>query len=345
MNIVYDNLIYSLQKAGGISTYWSELSKRLISDNADVYFIESENNNIARKNISIAKDRLIKDRGLPLLINRFLPLPLPAFKEKFIFHSSYNRITTNKKAVKVTTIHDFVHEKFYGGMRKILHSYQKSKCLNTADMIITVSENTKKDLLNIHLGISPDRIKVIQNGVSDDFFITEKTHYDKQYLLFVGSREHYKNFNFIVKLLKEVPGFDLYIVGKVLNKAEKQLLITNIPERFKLFSNIDNNQLNTLYNSAYALLYPSLYEGFGIPLLEAMKAGTPFIALNKSSIPEVAGEAGVLIDDLDIDNFKQAIYNIESKRNEYVLKGLQQVKLFSWDKCYHETIKLYRDLI
>jgi mannosyltransferase len=345
MKIVYDNLIYSLQKAGGISTYWSELSRRLIRDHADAYFIESENDNIPRRDVPIEKHQLIKDRNYPLIINRFLPVSLPSFKEKFIFHSSYNRVISNKTAIKVTTIHDFVHEKFYRGTRKFLHSYQKGKCLNTADIIITVSENTKRDLLSLHPSISTDKVRVIQNGVSDDFFITERVHHKKPYLLFVGSREHYKNFDFIVKLLKEMPEFDLYIVGKPLNKTEQQLLIANIPGRFQLFSGIDNNRLNLIYNSAYALLYPSSYEGFGIPLLEAMKAGTPFIALNKSSIPEVAGKAGELIDELDIDNFKQAIYKIDSNRDKYILNGLQQVKLFSWEKCYQETIKLYRDLI
>jgi mannosyltransferase len=102
-------------------------------------------------------------------------------------------------------------------------------------------------------------------------------------------------------------------------------------------------ELNALYNNAFALVYPSSYEGFGIPVVEAMKAGCPFIALNKSSIPEVAGDAGVLMDDLTIDFFNEALSRIKTDRDEIIIKGLNQVSNFSWEKCYYETLKIYKE--
>jgi mannosyltransferase len=345
MNLIYDNLIYSLQQAGGISTYWAELSARLIRDEIDVKFIESENINIVRKELNIPNKNILQDRSLPLIINRFLSLPLPKIHNSFIFHSSYNRISGNKNAIQVMTIHDFVHEKFYSGLRQKLHTYQKNMALKNAQLILAVSENTKRDLLEYHPEINEADIKVIYNGVSEDFqMFSDKTEVPLPYLLFIGSREHYKNFTFVVNLLKELPGFHLYIVGRPFTEAESSQLSV-LKGRFKLFNNIDNIKLNELYNNAYALLYPSSYEGFGIPLLEAMKCGLPFIALNKSSIPEVAGKSGVLLEALDIDLFRDAVQFIDLNRKILVNKGLEQAKQFSWEKCYQQTVSVYQNLI
>src|SRR6201999_3833775 len=99
---------------------------------------------------------------------------------------------------------------------------------------------------------------------------------------------------------------------------ELTLLNQFIPSRWKIFNNIDNAKLNEIYNYAYALLYPSSYEGFGLPLIEAMKAGTPFIALNSSSIPEVAANTGILLDELDVELFKLAIISADANRTKLV---------------------------
>jgi len=344
MKIHYDNLIYSLQRAGGISTYWSELISRMLRDQEDVSFTEAANHNISRKNISIPQESILSIEQTQTLISRFQRIALP-FKEDFIFHSSYNRITNNPKAKQVVTIHDFVHEKFYNGIRRYLHLHQKNKSIHAASKIITVSENTKRDLLHYHPQLSSHDIVVIYNGVSADFYpLKDKLKPDKPYLLFIGSRAYYKNFSFTIDLVKQHKNFDLFIVGSVLNKKEKTELNSKLPGKWKLFSGVDNETLNVLYNNAFSLIYPSAYEGFGIPLLEAMKAGVPFIALNKSSIPEVAGQAGVLVDELNIHQFSKAINTIETHRDSIVAKGFDQAKEFSWEKCYRETKGVYQSL-
>ncbi len=345
MKIYYDNIIFQLQKAGGISTYWTELIAHALRDNVDINFIDSPNENLSAQKLNL-NGRIVENIGSPLILNRFKSIHLDKVKSDFIFHSSYNRISPNKHAKNVVTIHDFVHEKFYGGVRKFLHSTQKTNALNIAEKIIAVSENTKADLLKMHPKIAPAKVEVIYNGVSEDFYRLDSIkHNGKPFLLFIGSREHYKNFDFSIKLVKELPDFELYVVGQPFTKKEEQLITKTIPGRFKVLSNIDDRELNILYNQAFALLYPSSYEGFGIPILEAMKAGLPFIALNKSSIPEVAGDAGILVDELDIEAFKQAINNIANERDIYVAKGLERAKLFSWDKCYRQTMELYSKLI
>jgi len=345
--IVLDNLVYNLQRAGGISTYWYELSSRLIRDEMDVRFIQSqkENHNIAQRSLNIDPGLLIPGKWPSNIINRFKPVKLSDFNDPFIFHSSYNRITSNKKAVHTVTVHDFIHEKFYNGPRRFLHSYQKTQAINKAAKIIAVSNNTKKDLIEFYPNVDPANIHVIYNGVGDDFFIINKAENTKPYLVYVGSREGYKNFNFTVQLMKELKDFELYIVGKPLIKDELKLLEDNIKGKYRFFSNADNSQLNNIYNNAFALLYPSSYEGFGIPLLEAMRTGLPFVALNKSSIPEVAGNAGELLDELDIDLFKYAINKIDQNREKYITEGLKRAAQFSWEKCYRETIEVYKKLI
>ncbi|RYD79948.1 MAG: glycosyltransferase family 1 protein [Sphingobacteriales bacterium] len=344
MRIHYDNLIYSLQRAGGISTYWSELTSRLLRDGADISFSESPGKNIARGSLSIPESKIFQAKNKQTLLSRFQRISLP-FKDPFIFHSSYNRVTNNPSALQVVTIHDFVHEKFYNGLRRYLHLHQKNKSIHAAVKIITVSENTKKDLLEFHPNLPEANIIVIHNGVSNEFVpLAQRIEAQRPYLLFIGSRAYYKNFSFAIDLVKKNIKFDLFIVGSGLNKMEESELKNKLPNRWRLFSGVDNKVLNEIYNNAFAVIYPSAYEGFGIPLLESMKAGVPFIALNKSSIPEVAGDAGVLVDALDIHQFSDAIVEVEQNRAQLITKGFAQSEKFSWEKCYLETKAVYQSL-
>ncbi len=346
MKIHFDNLIYSLQRAGGISTYWTELISRLLRDQHEVSFSELPHQNISRQGLDIPEQYLTLTKGKRVLLNRFKVLPLAAEKDPFIFHSSYNRTTRNPNARQVITIHDFVHEKFYRGLRRYLHLYQKNKAIIAAEKIIVVSENTKKDLLHFHPYLQEEHISVIYNGVSTEFYplASEGATANRPYLLFIGSRAYYKNFHFAIDLLQRLREFDFYLVGSALSPQEISLLNQKLSGRWKMFTNIDNPQLNRLYNAAYALIYPSSYEGFGIPLLEVMKTGTPFVALNKSSIPEVAGNAGILVDELDLDAFEAAIRRIQGNETSLSALGQQQADKFSWEKCFQETLQVYQKL-
>lgn len=353
--IVYDNIIFSLQNVGGISTYWYELSHRLINDQQfEPSFLFRRNENVLAKELQIPqKFNIATQKNLPLLIERFRTPSLNKINESFIFHSSYNRGSDNKYAKNVTTVHDLIHHKYYAGIRKWLHNTQKSKALANSDAIITVSNNTKKDLLHFFPNLNPEIVHVVYNGVSDDFYILDDDYqYEipeyqlkENYILCVSSREPYKNFNFVVECVKKMPDFKLYIVGPILTEKDSSMLNLNIPNQWTAFSSISNKKLNELYNHAYALIYPSSYEGFGIPLLEAMNASCPFVALNSSSIPEVAGNAGILLDTLDINEFVKAIERVNIYRKELQLKGRLQVANFSWDKCYKETTDVYKELL
>ncbi|RYF26386.1 MAG: glycosyltransferase family 1 protein [Flavobacteriales bacterium] len=348
MRLLYDNLIYYLQKNGGISTYWYELTTRFLKEEEvllNFYEPQEQTDNVLRSQLAIAPNQILARKVIIPLLDRFLKLP--DFDKAHIFHSSYFR--TPKKTSNttiVTTIHDFTHEKYYQGPRLWLHSYLKDKAITKSDSIITVSQFTKNDLLERYPKINESIVKVIAHGASVDFkpLFNKEVDIQSPFFLFVGAREHYKNFNFAVKLTAACKDFRLYIVGDLLTAKEQQFLIQNLGNRFLVFPNIDRMKLNSLYNRAFCLLYPSSNEGFGIPILEAMQAGCPFIALHASSIPEVAGAAGVLLQRLSIEEALHAVALIASDRQNLINAGIKQAKKFSWDICFNETYNLYRSL-
>jgi mannosyltransferase len=344
--ILYDNIIFSLQNNGGISVYWYELCQRLIQDNRfNKYFLNHQDLNKLGINLEIDKKYLIKQE-----LKYFNNIIMPNVKlEKHIFHSSYYRFNKNANAINITTIHDFIHLKKFNCLRKYKHKIFKDFCINNSDFFIAISENTKKDFLHYYPHIDKNKITVIYNGVSDDFykitnnstqkFISEKEY--QKYFLFVGSRYGYKNFIPLVKSLESFIEFNLYIVGDNLTKIEINYLNKYLKNRWKIFTDTTNVQLNILYNNSFCLIYPSSYEGFGIPIIESMKSGAPVIALNNSSIPEVAGNAGIIIDNLSPVEIGNAIFKIHTNRQMIVNSGFLQSSLFSWNICYKKTTDLY----
>ena len=233
-------------------------------------------------------------------------------------------------------------------MQGKLHTFQKSRAINNSDGIVAISENTKKDLLKFNPSFDENRVRVIYNGFSRDFYqlACNQSEHGK-FVLFVGSRAKYKNFDLLVEAMRELPDFKLLVVGSKFSQAEESLLDECCAGRFELKSGVSNEDLNRLYNSAHAFVYPSLYEGFGIPVAEAMAAGCPVIALNCSSIPEVAGEAAILLDESNPMMISNAIRDLEQTeyRQNKIDLGLVQSRQFNWDRCYAEIKQFYQELI
>jgi mannosyltransferase len=228
-----------------------------------------------------------------------------------------------------------------------LHIFQKKKALENADGIICISKNTKKDLLEFYPNLSKKKIQVIYNGFNSKDYNYNETVQTENTVLFVGARKGYKNFNKAVGVISETKKISLTIVGSPLEPDEKSLLDIMMPDRYQVFSHISNGELNKLYNKSICLLYLSEYEGFGIPILEAMSAGCPVVALKKSSIPEVAGDAGLLFSEFNKNSIKHAIELLSDNENvrlEQVKLGLQNAKRFSWDKCYEEVLSFYNEV-
>ncbi|WP_081702811.1 glycosyltransferase family 1 protein [Desulfuromonas sp. TF] len=353
MRIYLDNIAFNIQKAGGVSVYWSEIVKRSVYSGHNVTFIEKKKdiNNIFRKQINISPSNITDQKYIPISISRYLPVHLNTDTPS-IFHSSYFRICNNPKVLNVVTVHDCIYELFVSGFKQKLHLWQKKIALNKSDIIICVSESTKRDLLTIYPHLPSNKVKVIYNGAGDEFFPLEKQlptprPYEqflrKKYILYVGSRVSYKNFNLIIDVVKQLKDFSLVVVGGGEFTDSEVHNLSQIKDRLFHVKSPSSNDLNMFYNYAYCLLYPSSYEGFGIPVAEAMKAGCPVITSSVSSIPEVAGNAGLLVDTISTACIIAKIQDLknESYRNEIVKLGLIQGNTFSWDKCFRETIECY----
>ena len=355
MRLVLDNIIFELQKSGGISVVWYELLTRLLqSSSMDIQFIDNpETDNYLRRRLTIGDQRII-GRSRCVSITRALPVRVD-LRQPFVFHSSYYRYCTNPLAVNVSTIHDFTNEIFGKGIKKQVHSWQKFRALRKSDYIICISEHTKKDLRCFLPDIAEERIRVIYNGVSDDYHVIEHLQEkdlqvlpfpEGSYVLFVGSRADYKNFDLVVRCVAQSQ-YHLVIVGPELTEKELELLKSCMAaDRYKQMHGVPNQMLNVLYNRALCLAYPSSYEGFGIPVVEAQKAGCPVIAYDATSVKEIAGNSSFLMSELSDRCFMEKLRLLKSREvvEETRSQGIVNARRFTWDVMYQSYAHLYEEI-
>lgn len=232
-----------------------------------------------------------------------------------------------------------------------------------ADFIITVSQSTKNDLVS-HLGIEEEKIKVIYEAPSETFFkkipqkeidkVKQKYQTGKNFLLHIGTLNPRKNLEFLVSVFAEItktfPQYNLVITGKrgwyyeSLFRLVKKL---DLGKKVVFPGYVPDEDTPALYQGATIFLFPSLYEGFGLPPLEAMASGVPVVSSNTSSMPEVVAGAGVLLSPKDKSGWVEAIRGLLENKTllrELQRKGKRQATLFSWQKTALETKKVYEDL-
>jgi glycosyltransferase involved in cell wall biosynthesis len=275
-----------------------------------------------------------------------------------IVHETYYSSKPSYKghAARILTVYDLIHEKFPESfLPDDPIAKNRAMAIRRADHIICISESTRRDLIDIYQ-VPTNKISVTYLGydsMSASNLVAATLVGSKPYVLYVGSRHGYKNFDGLVKAFagSAVLRAGARIVcfgGGALGMAERTLLAD------KKLSADDvvqiggsDERLAALYQGAIAFVYPSKYEGFGIPPLEAMSLGCPVVCSNTSSIPEVVGNAGTYFDPNDTDSMRQAIESVvqsPDRQKELVALGNTRVHAFSWGRCASETLAVYRKL-
>lgn len=269
-----------------------------------------------------------------------------------------------KKELKtVVTVHDLGAEylpKMHQLRQRLYLSFITRMQLKTATKLIAVSRVTKNDLVE-KIGLDPKKIEVIYEGVNLDQFksikddllnnILSKYNLEKEkYFLFVGTIQPRKNLIRLIKAFAQIPcpyllvlvGFKGWLSDQIY-KLPKKL---EIAEKVKFLGFIDNKDLPSLYSGAIALVFPSLFEGFGLPILEAFACECPVLTSNLSSMPEVGGDAPVYVDPYNIDSISQGLTKVmnQESRIKLIKKGKIQVKKFSWRKCARETLGVLEEV-
>jgi mannosyltransferase len=340
--ITFDGVIFTQSSnAGGVAVYFRQLFRHAAESLGDVGMVV-HGAGLRADDFGCQPHQLL-----------FRP---PRFAERYrdlgglapgLLHSSYYRLTSQRGVRNVVTVYDFTYERYWSGPRVVVHGMQKRRAIARADAVLCISENTRRDLQEYVPGADMNKVHVTHLAANDEFRPIETVAPARPFVLFVGSRLGYKNFPEAVAGLALVPECGLVMVGGgPLNVKELALLERELPGRYQHRGAVSGHELNTLYNAAVCLLYPSAYEGFGIPPIEAMQAGCPFVALARSSIPEVAGSAGILLEFPDARAIADAIEVCgSSRRAELRRLGHEQARSFSWRQTYEKTAAIYRTVL
>ena len=358
MKVFFDYSIFTLQRFGGISNYIVNLVENF-SDQVDPSIISLFHKNRYLKNSHFG-DKLFFYNRVGSLIKYINKANKIYFNYKLkkknpdIIHLTYfnEKNFYASKAKVVITEYDLIKEKFYPEKHQNQIEY-KRKLFEKVDQIICISNNTKKDL-QYEYSIDASKISVVHLSVNKNKNFRERSLNIRPFILYVGPRQRYKNFNNTIKAyarssrLKSNFDFVCFGGGNFLKTEEdlfKSLSINR--DRVHYFEG-DELDLNYFYRKARIFIFPSLYEGFGIPLLEAMNMECPVICSNSSCFPEIVGDAAVLFDPTDIESIEfkmeKSIYDDQLLLN-LKKKGNSNLNNYSWKKCANETEKLYKKII
>lgn len=280
-----------------------------------------------------------------------------------VLHFPYDSFLIRKRGKFVATIHDmlpalFGQNHFSLSPSKAVSSYLFKHRSKTMDQIITDSECSKRDIIRL-LKVPPEKITVVYLGVEDKFFMTCENKgmirplgIDREYLLYVGGNSKLKNPEVVIEAYSKLPPvlqkrYGLVLVGDLKQRKDLQEMVAKkeCREGIVFTGIVSDEMLLQLYKNASVFIFPYLYSGFCLPVLEAMASGTPTIASNRSSFPEVTGDAACLFDPEDSATLAAEIERLlsdEDLRKNCIRKGLERAGQFTWDKTARETVQVYQ---
>lgn len=385
MKILYDHQIFQEQKFGGISRYFCEIIERLDKAdgmNVDLTVKYSQNEYLKRSGFSAkAEDNpdsyenffggdefkgkwsLYKLRNRlrkpiePHDVNKRLAIMALQKQDFDIFHPTYYDdyfLPYLGSKPFVLTVYDMIHE-IYPEYFNLSDQISKRKCnlAQRASKVIAISNSTKKDLVQF-FDIPEKKVEVIHLSNSIDSRLEANTHLTtlpSRFLLFVGSRSAYKNFFFFINSVKSIlaadPTLHLVCTGSPFNNNEKAFLEQNgVEVRTHNYSATDA-ELKLLYQQALVFVFPSLYEGFGLPVLEAFSGGCPTVLSDSGSLPEIGGDGAIYFEPKNSSSLQAAISKAlysEQFRADLIERGNKRLRLFSWEETCSKTESVYREI-
>lgn len=371
MNILVHPQTFNLQKYGGVSRYYTEILSILSVNNkvqiplygtSNIYYNESTLVTFRQKIYALYIE-ILEKLGIRTLEKT--KQRNDCFFKKTVVKQDFDLLIPTYYDVDflkymglkpfVLTVYDMIYELFpqYFIEDKALIStivFNKLLLMEKATRIIAVSENTKRDIIKIYPHLDESKIDVVYHGCSVNFSSKGIVSLPKKYILFVGTRANYKNFNFLVNAIKEIlkANSDLFLLcagGGSFDTKEKKYIQELGLNRQIIYRDFMEYELGDYYKNAICFVFPSLYEGFGIPVLESMACGCPVVLANHSAFPEVAGDAGVYFELGNLEDLKNKIQSLiqnEALREKFSLKGLTQIKKFSWEKASKECFNVYK---
>lgn len=288
-----------------------------------------------------------------------LPLALFTARQKpDLIFSPTHYIPRFSPVKRIATIFDlsFLHFPEMFGKKDLwqLKNWTKFSVQN-ADHIITISNFSKQDII-AQYGIDKNKITVAYPGFNADVFKERKTKEDN-YIIYIGTIQPRKNLKRLIEAVSRIENLKLLIVGKTEGEGRRgwkfeEILETpkrlGVEDRVKFLGFVPTEELQNLLSGSLAFVLPSLWEGFGIPVVEAMACGTPVIVSNVSSLPEVVGDAGLLVDSYSVDQIEQAIRSVVSDkklRQKYSKAVLSQAQKFSWQKMAKQVLKVFEKVV
>lgn len=368
MVILYDSQAFRLQVYGGISRYFVNLAQRVAREEHVIvsasWYI---NNYLAELPQSLVRGVKIDrrpSRGGRLfdwVASKYDRIVISRAKPDILHETYYSKKSSAPASIPtVLTVYDMIHERFGKWYPEDDDTAQRKKAaVLRASHVICISENTRRDLLELY-ELAPEKVSVVHLGY-DLLNVNQGTRMgtsllskSSPYLLYVGERASYKNFKtFLCAFAGSAwlrKNFRIVCFGGGSFRTDEMDLARELsikPQQLEQVGGGDD-VLAVHYQNAAAFVYPSLYEGFGIPPLEAMALGCPVICSNTSSIPEVVGDAGEYFDPEQIDSIRTSIEKVlqsSERRDELIRKGYKKCAEYSWDRCASETLAIYRGLV
>jgi glycosyltransferase involved in cell wall biosynthesis len=364
VKVLYDGHIYSQQTAGGINRYFANIIDRFPSNIHTTLIVPHRTNKLnypTNPNLKLREFRDFRPSRLSIRVRTQYFRWIEHFQSFDIFHPTYYSLLTQESFSQVRhplviTVYDMIHELFSDTLDPSGSTIRtKEAAFQSADKLLCISESTKNDLIKYFPSLES---KIVVTYLASEFQIDwsygeEKTP-TQPYFLYVGSRtKEYKNFDTLLVAFAKAASIkseiQLCVVGKPFSDDEKkQIAELKIENRVINYGYASDTHLAKLYRCSVAFVYPSLYEGFGIPPLEAMACGTVVVAANSSSIPEVVGDAGILFDPKVVNDLADILIDLldsPSERDRFIAKGFDQYQKFSWDKTAAQTVAVYRSLL